>query len=42
VVLAMLYQRSGSLWPAVVTHGLFNSLMVLALYAALAADVPIP
>lgn len=41
-VLAMLYQRSGSLWPAVVTHGLFNSLMVLALYAALAADVPIP
>lgn len=41
-VLAILYHRSGSLWTAIIAHGLFNSLMVLALYTALAAEVPLP
>ncbi len=37
IVLAVLYQRSGSLWTAVIAHGIFNSVMILALYAGLAA-----
>lgn len=41
-VLAVLYHRSGSLWTAILAHGLFNALMVLALYTALAAEVRIP
>jgi len=41
-VLAMLYHRSGSLWTAIIAHGLFNSLMVLLLYTALAAEVALP
>lgn len=41
-VLAILYHRSGSLWTAIIAHGLFNALMVLALYTALAAEVHLP
>ncbi len=37
VVLAWIYERGGSLWPAVVCHGVFNTLMIFALYAALAS-----
>ncbi len=36
IVLAVLYQRSGSLWTAVIAHGVFNTVMILALYAGLA------
>lgn len=39
VALALVYERSGSLWPAVVTHGVFNTIMIAALYAALATGV---
>lgn len=36
-ILAMVYQRSGSLWPSVIVHGLFNAVMIVALYAAVAS-----
>ena len=39
IALALIYERSGSLWPAIVTHGVFNALMIAALYAALASGV---
>jgi membrane protease YdiL (CAAX protease family) len=42
IVLALLYERSGSLWPAVITHGVFNTIMIWALYAALAAGLNLP
>jgi hypothetical protein len=32
VVLAWLYQRSSSIWPAVVAHGTWNTLMAVALW----------
>ena len=41
-VLAMITQRSGSLWPAIVTHGLFNLITILTLYAVLATGVELP
>lgn len=37
VILAWIYERSGSLIPPMITHGTFNALMTVALYAALAA-----
>ncbi|MFQ5776234.1 MAG: lysostaphin resistance A-like protein [Kiloniellaceae bacterium] len=42
IALALVYQRSGSLWPAVVTHGVFNIVMITALYAALAGEIELP
>jgi uncharacterized protein len=39
LVLAAVYERSGSLWPAVIVHGVFNSLMTITYYVALAYDV---
>ena len=39
IALALIYEQSGSLWPAIVTHGVFNTLMIFALYAALASGV---
>lgn len=39
VILATVYQRSGSLWPSIVVHGTFNAIMTSVLYAALAAGV---
>jgi membrane protease YdiL (CAAX protease family) len=39
MILALVYQRSGSLWPPIVMHGLFNAIMLAALYAALSAGV---
>jgi membrane protease YdiL (CAAX protease family) len=42
VALAVLYLKSGSLWPAILAHGMFNALMILALYGALAAGVERP
>jgi len=37
LVLAAIYERSGSLWPAIIVHGTFNSLMTITFYTALAA-----
>lgn len=39
---AVIYQRSGSLWPAIVAHSVFNGIMIVALYAALAAGLTLP
>lgn len=41
VALALIYERSGSLWPAVITHGVFNSIMIVVVYAALSRGVQI-
>jgi uncharacterized protein len=41
LVLAWVYERSGSLWPPIVVHGAFNMVMVVVLYDALAAGVPL-
>src|SRR3546814_13072592 len=37
LVLAAVIERSGSLWPAIILHGVFNSAMKLTYYTALAA-----
>jgi hypothetical protein len=37
LVLAAVTERSGSLWPAIILHGTFNSVMTITYYAALAA-----
>ena len=42
VAFAVIYQRCGSLWPAIVAHGVFNGIMIVLLYAALAAGVNLP
>jgi CAAX protease family protein len=34
--LAVLYHRCGSIYPVMVAHGVFNAIMVIALYSALA------
>ena len=39
-MLAVIYEHSGSLWPSVVAHGLYNSITVILLYAAIAHSVP--
>ncbi len=41
VILALVYERSGSLWPAVLVHALFNSLGVVLVYLALAQGIPL-
>ncbi len=42
IALAVLYQRCQSLWPVILAHGAFNSIMIVLLYAALAAGVKLP
>ena len=42
IAFALLYQRCGSLWPVIVAHGAFNAIMVIVLYAALAAGLELP
>ncbi len=42
ILLALVYERSGSIWCAVVTHGLFNSITILILYLGLAMEVELP
>src|SRR3546814_5814344 len=37
LVLAAVTERSGSLWPAIILHGVFNSAMTITYYTALAA-----
>ena len=41
-VLAVLYHRCGSLYPVMVTHGVFNTIMIVALYSALAGTTTEP
>lgn len=40
IILALAFERSGSLWPPIIIHGLFNTMMTVLLYAALAAGLP--
>lgn len=42
VTLALIYERSGSIWASVVTHGLFNSLTTVLYYLALATGTDLP
>jgi len=42
IVLALIYERSGSIWTAVITHGLFNSFTTLLYYYALATGLEVP
>lgn len=39
VLLALIYEWSRSLWPPIVLHGIFNIVMTLVLFSALAAGV---
>ena len=41
-VLAILTNRSGSLWPAIVAHGTFNSVMIVMVYSLISAGVEPP
>lgn len=41
VILALVYEKSGSLWPAVVVHALFNAIGVVLVYLALAQNLPL-
>jgi membrane protease YdiL (CAAX protease family) len=42
LLLAMVYEKSGSVWPAVITHGVYNSVGLLLLYAFLASGLALP
>jgi membrane protease YdiL (CAAX protease family) len=42
VALALIYERSGSIWASVITHGLFNSLTTVLYYLALATGTDLP
>ena len=42
LALAWIRERCGSIWPAVVAHGVFNTLMIVALYVALASGLEAP
>jgi hypothetical protein len=42
MVLALLYERSGSLWPPIITHGTYNAATIILLYAALASGIAPP
>jgi hypothetical protein len=41
VILALVYEKSGSLWPAIAVHALFNSVGVVLVYLALSQGVPL-
>jgi len=38
LVLAAMKERSGSLWPSMIVHGVFNALMTITYYTALAGS----
>ena len=42
ILLALIYERSGSIWSAVITHGLFNSFTILIVYLGLAMEFELP
>ena len=39
VILARVYEKSGSLWAVMVTHGLFNGVTVVLIYVLLGLGV---
>jgi len=39
MVLALLYERSGSLWPPIIAHGTYTAATIILLYAALASGI---
>lgn len=41
IILAWFYERSRSLWPPIILHGAFNAVMMIALFGAVAAGVPL-
>lgn len=41
-ILALVYERSGSLWPAIVVHGAYNTVVTVGLYVALALGYDLP
>ncbi len=41
ILLAIIYENGGSVWPSVLAHGLYNSISVTLLYALLANEVPL-
>lgn len=41
ILLAWVYERSGSLWPPVIIHVINNAFKILMLYALIAAGVPL-
>jgi membrane protease YdiL (CAAX protease family) len=41
LILGVAYERSGSLWVPIIVHGVFNSVMMILLYIALATGVPL-
>ncbi len=41
LILAVLREKSGSIWPSVVTHGIFNATAIVLLYALLSSGVPL-
>ncbi|MCS6848522.1 MAG: CPBP family intramembrane glutamic endopeptidase [Anaerolineae bacterium] len=42
IVLALVYERSRSLWPPILIHALNNSFAVLLLYILVTTGAPIP
>jgi membrane protease YdiL (CAAX protease family) len=42
LIFAVLYQSSGSIWPAILMHMLFNTVNLLMIYAVLQGWIPIP
>jgi membrane protease YdiL (CAAX protease family) len=42
VVLAVLVQRTGSLWPAIIAHGTFNAVMIFTVYSLTSAEGTLP
>lgn len=42
ILLAIVYERSGSIWSAVITHGLFNSFTTLLVFLSLAMEFELP
>lgn len=41
ILLAIIYENSGSVWPAALAHGIYNSISVSLLYVLLANEVPL-
>ncbi len=41
VILALLYELSGSLWTSVLAHAVYNTINVVLLYSLLSADIPL-
>lgn len=42
IVLALLAQKTGSLWPAVIAHGTFNAVMIFTVYSLASAEGELP